>query len=251
QFTLNYDMTPDANLPPIARVGLDRTVTLPNSAALNGTVSDDGLPDSPAALVTRWSQVSGPGTVTFGNTSAVDTAASFSEAGPYLVQLTADDGEKVSSADVVVLVNPQTPQLVKLDVEAESGRLTAPMVARSSNTASGEKFVVSPEGSGTNFDDVAHGGPGQVSLSFKVPQGGAYAIWARTRAPNANSDSFYVTSSGSLITRWLVPISTGWKWHKVAEVFLGAGAFKLEFRQRDDGTQLDKVILTNDLKFVP
>jgi hypothetical protein len=251
QFTLSYDMTPTENVPPVTRVGPDQTITLPNSAALDGNVTDDGLPNPPGALTTTWSKVSGPGTVTFGNPNAVNTTASFSEAGPYLLQLTASDGEKASSADVVILVKPQTVQLATLNVEAESGTLTAPMMIQSSGTASGGQFTVVPEGSGNNFNAGTNGGPGQVSLPANIPQGGTYALWARTIAPNGGSDSFYVTSNGTLIREWLVPISTSWKWNKVAEVFVGAGAFNVEFRQREDGTQLDRVILTNDLSLVP
>jgi hypothetical protein len=125
------------------------------------------------------------------------------------------------------------------------------MMIQSSVTASGGQFVVVPEGSGNTFDDVTNGGPGQVSLPFDIPQGGTYALWARTIAPNGGSDSFYVTSGSSLISEWLVPTSAAWKWTKIAEVFVAAGAFNVEFRHREDGTQLDKVILSNDPAFVP
>jgi hypothetical protein len=60
-----------------------------------------------------------------------------------------------------------------------------------------------------------------------------------------------VTNGGALLREWFVPLSTAWKWNKIAEVFVGAGAFNVEFRHREDGTQLDKVILTNDLNLVP
>ena len=251
EFTLSYDMTPNPNVPPVTRAGPDQEITLPASANLDGTVSDDGLPTPPGALTTTWSKASGPGTVTFGNANAADTTASFSEAGPYLLQLTANDGEKASSADVAILVNPQTPQLITVALEAETGILTAPMVIQSSGTASGGQFVVVPQGSGNNFNDGTNGGPGQVSHLINIPQGGTYALWARTIALNGGNDSFYVTSSGALIREWLVPISTTWKWNKIAEVFVGVGAFNVEFRQREDGTQLDKVVVTNDLNLVP
>ena len=61
--------------------GSDQTITLPASASLNGTASDDGKPNPPGALTTTWSKVSGPGTVTFGNANALSTTASFSAAG--------------------------------------------------------------------------------------------------------------------------------------------------------------------------
>jgi hypothetical protein len=251
QFTLTYDMTPSTNLPPVTRVGPDQTITMPNSAVLDGTVTDDGLPIPPGTLTTTWSKVSGPGTVTFGSANAVDTTASFSAAGPYLLQLTTSDGVETSSADMVVLVEPQSPQLVTLSKEAEEGTLTAPMVIQPAAAASGGQFVVVPEGTGNTFDDTTNGGPGQVSLSFSIPQGGTYALWARTIAANGGSDSFYVTGGGSLIGEWFVPLSPSWKWNKVAEVFVGAGPFDVQFRHREDGTQLDRILLTNDLTSVP
>jgi hypothetical protein len=189
--------------------------------------------------------------VTFGNANAVDTTATFTEAGAYLLQLTADDGEKKSSADVMILVNPQTPELTTLQVEAESGILTAPMEIQPGDTASGGQFVVVPQGVGNNFEDFTHGGPGEVSLSFNIAQGGSYALWARTIATNFGNDSFFVTSSGSLLREWTVPLSTSWQWNKVTEVFIGSGIFNVEFRQREDGTLLDKILLTNDLSLVP
>jgi hypothetical protein len=58
-------------------------------------------------------------------------------------------------------------------------------------------------------------------------------------------------SSGSLIRQWPIGESTTWKWNKVAQVFLGAGTFRLAFRLPEAGVQLDKVILSNDPAFVP
>ena len=68
----------------------DQTVTLPATASLDGTVTDDNLPAG-STVTTTWSTVSGPGTVTFGNANAVDTTASFSVAGTYVLRLTASD----------------------------------------------------------------------------------------------------------------------------------------------------------------
>ena len=70
------------NQAPVVDAGPDQTITLPSSANLNGTVTDDGLPNPPGTVTTTWSEVSGPGAVTFGDASAVDTTASFSAAGP-------------------------------------------------------------------------------------------------------------------------------------------------------------------------
>jgi PKD repeat protein len=97
------------NQAPVVSAGPDQTITLPSAAALDGTVSDDGLPNPPGTVTTTWSQVSGPGAVTFGNAGAVDTTASFSVDGVYTLRLSADDGALSANDELIVTVNPASP----------------------------------------------------------------------------------------------------------------------------------------------
>ena len=94
------------NQAPVVDAGPDLPVTLPNTATLNGTVTDDGLPAGSTLTIT-WSKVSGPGTVTFGSADAVVSTASFSEAGAYVLRLTASDGDLTSTDEVAVTVGLQ------------------------------------------------------------------------------------------------------------------------------------------------
>jgi PKD repeat protein len=97
------------NNPPSVNAGGDQSITLPqNSVNLDGTVTDDGQPAG--TLTTAWSKDSGPGTVTFGNASAVDTTVTFSTAGVYVLRLTADDTELTSSDTVTITVNDPAQQ---------------------------------------------------------------------------------------------------------------------------------------------
>ncbi|MCE7981970.1 MAG: hypothetical protein DYG89_12310 [Caldilinea sp. CFX5] len=107
---LVYEMSIPAagNLPPTVEAGVSMTVTLPATATLEGTVTDDGLPNPPATVTASWSKVSGPGTVTFGNANSVDTTANFSLPGDYVLRLTASDSQASNSDTVnvkVVVVN--------------------------------------------------------------------------------------------------------------------------------------------------
>jgi lysophospholipase L1-like esterase len=95
------------NQAPIVEAGPAQTVTLPDSALLDGTVTDDGLPAG-STLTTTWSMQSGDGTVTFGNSAAVDTTASFSGAGTYVLRLTATDSNKSAVDEVTITVDPDT-----------------------------------------------------------------------------------------------------------------------------------------------
>ena len=92
------------NLAPVVNAGADQSIDLSATATLNATVNDDGLP-TPINLTTVWSAESGPGTVTFTDSSAVDTTATFSVAGTYVLRLTADDSALSASDDVQITVN--------------------------------------------------------------------------------------------------------------------------------------------------
>ncbi|MEE9412742.1 MAG: LamG-like jellyroll fold domain-containing protein, partial [Methylococcales bacterium] len=103
------------NIAPAVDAGLDQTITLPSDATLDGTVSDDdGMPTSPGIVTTLWTVVSGPGAVTFGDPTQVDTTASFNLDGTYVLNLVADDGELTTDDTITITVNtagtgPETP----------------------------------------------------------------------------------------------------------------------------------------------
>ncbi len=70
--------------PVVTASGLNLIVNLPGTAALTATVADDGIP-SGSVVTQLWSQVGGPGTITFADASALSTTASFSTSGVYIV----------------------------------------------------------------------------------------------------------------------------------------------------------------------
>lgn len=79
------------------------TIALPtNSVTLTTTITDsNGLTPT-----TTWTQVSGPGTVTFADPTQASTTATFSQAGVYVLQLSASDTSTTASAQVTITVNP-------------------------------------------------------------------------------------------------------------------------------------------------
>lgn len=97
-----------SNRRPAVDAGSDRTITLPDdNVNMDATVTDDGLPKG-SAFTTIWSKVSGPGMVTFGNANVVDATTAFSEAGIYVLRLTANDGDLSASDEVTVVVNEES-----------------------------------------------------------------------------------------------------------------------------------------------
>src|SRR5947208_5730327 len=103
---------PAVNLAPVVNAGLDQVITLPGIATLTGAAIDDGLP-IPPVLTTTWSQLSGPGTVSFSDPSALISTATFSESGAYVLRLTASDGALAAIDDVAVTVNPALPPITE------------------------------------------------------------------------------------------------------------------------------------------
>jgi hypothetical protein len=100
-----------ANQPPQVNAGPDQSAVSGTTIDLDATVSDDGLPSN--TLTYSWSKVSGPGNVSFGNASMVDTTASFSEVGSYVLQLVASDGELSDNDSLSVTISAanQAPQV--------------------------------------------------------------------------------------------------------------------------------------------
>jgi hypothetical protein len=124
------------NVAPVVDAGPGQTITLPTSAFLFGTASDDGFPNPPAAVTVTWSKGSGPGTVTFGNSSALSTSATFSTAGTYILRLTASDGALASTDSVQITVLPQPPPIDRRIVAAsDDTEEEAPTGTISANTS--------------------------------------------------------------------------------------------------------------------
>ena len=79
-------------------------MSLPGSALLAGTATDDGRPDPPGSLKVTWSKASGPGTVVFAHANAPETTAGFTQAGTYVLRLSVTDSELTVVDEVTVVV---------------------------------------------------------------------------------------------------------------------------------------------------
>jgi hypothetical protein len=108
------------NTAPVVNTGDDRTVSQA-TITLTAYVNDDGLPNPPGALSTLWTQSSGPGTVTFGDPSQVNTTVTFPLEGIYVLRLTADDSA-LSAYDEVQITYSTTgyaiARILPLSVDA-------------------------------------------------------------------------------------------------------------------------------------
>ena len=105
--------TTPGNLPPTVNAGTDQTITLPDTPTWMA-------PSRMTACLTRLAR-SPPGARSAGRaqsplaTHAVDTTASFTIAGSYVLRLTASDGEFTPGDEVTITVNPD-PSMPILEV---------------------------------------------------------------------------------------------------------------------------------------
>ena len=166
------------NQAPTVGAGADQAVTLPNVASLDGTVTDDGLP-TPPTLSTVWSMTSGPGVVTFGDATAVDTTASFTQAGAYVLRLTADDGA-LSTFDELTVTVAATNQAPTVGAGADQA-VTLPNVASLDGTVTDDGLPTPPtlstvwsmtSGPGV----VTFGDATAVDTTASFTQAGAYVL---------------------------------------------------------------------------
>jgi len=94
----------DENAAPRVYAGPDLILDAKSEpGALNGLVSDDGLPAG-STLRSRWSVISGPGAASFSDFTSPVTSVSFDADGLYVLQLAVDDGEAIATDVVEVRV---------------------------------------------------------------------------------------------------------------------------------------------------
>ncbi len=159
---ITVSSAPPVNQPPVVNAGQDQTITLPATASLSGTATDDGLPSPPATVTTTWSKVSGPGTVTFGNASAAATTATFSTSGSYTLRLTASDSALSASDDVAVTVNAAPVNHAPVPNAGADQTITLPATASLSGTVTDDGLPSPPATVTTTWSKVS--GPGTVTF---------------------------------------------------------------------------------------
>ena len=159
------------NLPPVVTAGSEQTVNSGTVVTLAGVATDDHLPYN--ILDTVWSEVSGPGTATFAESTVTNTTVTFDQPGVYDLRLTVDDGFATNSADVTIQTHG------------------APIVSAGSNQVSAVGSPVTLTGS---FVDDGLGGP--VTAQWTQISGPAAATIADPAATNTvvtfNQDGIYV-----------------------------------------------------------
>lgn len=104
----------EPNIGPNVDAGASVSGTTGTDVSLDGTVTDDGLPAA-ATITTEWLRVSGPGSVSFGASGAVDTTAHAASDGTYTLRLTADDTHTKTFDETTIDAYPAVPGILQID----------------------------------------------------------------------------------------------------------------------------------------
>lgn len=217
---------PPTNTAPLVNAGLDQTTLLSGDAPLDGTVSDDGQPNPPGALTTTWGMVSGPGSVTFQDASAVDTRAAFTTAGTYVLSLAASDGELSTTDQVQITVLPEgTPTTLERRIAA--GTDDAEEKASGSVSLSSSDLELVYDGSnqrvGLRFTSLSIARGAVITnayMQFKADETQSEATSLLVQGQAAGNPATFTTTSGNVSTRPRTAASASWSplaWSLVGE----------------------------------
>ena len=209
-----------ANVGPLVSAGGDFATNLPGTVTLNGSASDDALPNPPGALTLSWSKLSGTGAVTFASASNAATTATISGRGTFGLRLVADDGAVKTFDDVTVSSTNNSAPVITLPAQ-----------------------VILPVGSSTNFAVTASDAEGDAFTltNTAAPAGATFAggvfswsaglaNWNTTNAAVfAATDLFGASSTNATVL--LVPydansngVPDGWEWTNAGSLTNGSNA---------------------------
>jgi hypothetical protein len=182
-------------------------------------------------------------------------------AGPFSVTVEAWNAVGVDTQSFTVTVSP-AGNSVQVWLEAEEGSGVSPMVVGSDSLASAGGYVWVPNGFGNVMDPLQVGG--YVAYTFDVPVAGNYVVWGRVMLDSTglgSDDSFWVSMDSGPYSLWdtLSGVSAVWGWDRVSNrggsdpvvYSLVAGPHTLVIKQREDGLKLDRILITNDMAYVP
>jgi hypothetical protein len=138
-------------------------------------------------------------------------------------------------------------------------------IAPDAGASSGE-YIAIPSGNSNNLNPNATSG--YAEYTFEVPAAGEYAIWGRVYSATTASDSFFVSVDANEYALWDTQVSTTWVWDQVTNrvawdevadqgigdpviIYLEAGEHSLIVKHREPLTQIDKILITNDMNYIP
>jgi hypothetical protein len=158
-----------------------------------------------------------------------------------------DDKEKILKAVTAGYVNHL--------LEGEyADTMTQSLEAAYDKDASQGMYIHAPKGTGNYYSP----GTAMALYSVYITQPGEYVLWGRVRALDGRADSFFVQIDNGANNVWNFKPGDTWHWSQVknqkrempVKFSLAEGLHTIKVKVREDGAKLDKLLLTNNVKFV-
>ncbi len=132
-------------------------------------------------------------------------------------------------------------------IEAEDGDLELPMIKKQDVLASENNYIVTT----SDDPDVSS----KATYQVYIPVSGTYTLWIRVLAPDGLSNSCFVSIRNTADREYKFNTSTSWNWgppvNDRLSINLDRGFTTLVIRNREKGTQIDKILLTSNSSYVP
>tara|TARA_R110000868_G_scaffold117600_15_gene312504 strand:- start:10949 stop:12304 length:1356 start_codon:yes stop_codon:yes gene_type:complete len=166
-----------------------------------------------------------------------------------------DDLVTTESNTIAMVLDPNsTANVGDVMLNMEATMLAAPMVK---GTEGGVEYIWVPNGTHAaviaNNNNIA----GRATIMAQIPTAGRYKMFGLVRGYGDADDSFHIKIGNNNYTEWHVGGDTnGYRWVEVTSgsgrsaisYQLAAANHLVEIREREDGTKLSKLLLTDDLQ---
>ncbi len=170
------------------------------------------------------------------------------------------------ACDKIIITNDLTfrPEYTIEEWEAEGWPISTPLEVIAEAGASGDSVVATQGGSGTISNvDLLNG-----NLDIGVRDGrvaeDTYYLWMLVNLPSESANSYWIGmgDEGIIPPSWEGAVTSGYEWRQLTDD-LGAvkplyivtedfNAFStIRLKQQEEGTKIDKYLLTNDASYVP
>ena len=235
------------NIDPIANAGPDSTITDENGDGYELYTLDASASSDPDGSVTMFTWSEAGIEIASGMNPEISIGT-----GVHNILLTITDNDGAMDTDsVTITVNlPEGQTEVHLWFEAECAQVGANWNILTNEDASNGMYVEIKSGNNT-VDNASENVADQVVLDFEVPDSGNYTVWVRSRVPTADDDSYWVKMDDGDWTMWnQIDGGSTFQWDNAPNgsettYSLLAGEHVLTFSYREDGTEMDKIYITN------
>jgi len=165
---------------------------------------------------------------------------------PYTFNPGQEDGDEDGIGD---LCEPSGFEEHWLEAEL-ADTIVSPLEVANDENASNGKYVYAPDGTENQYT------PSSIMATYTVniSQPGAYILRGQVIAPDTNGNSFFVQIDNGFDNLWEVEIGDHWHWDEVSNHYragpvkfnLTEGVHTIKVKLRENGTQLDNLVLTNN-----